>query len=97
MVQFLRFYLFNSQGSVDNLLRKSKYVYPSSRTMALGFIQSLTEMSSGQWAKAKPARKSDNLTAIYEIIVYKMRDPRRLTTLYTFTTCYGDSFTYFVL
>jgi hypothetical protein len=28
-----------------------------------------------------PARKADNLTAIYEAIVWTMWDPRRLTSL----------------
>jgi hypothetical protein len=36
---------------------------PSSRTIALKLTQPLTEMSE---ATARPARKADNLTAIYE-------------------------------
>jgi hypothetical protein len=32
--------------------------------------------------KGRPARKADNLTANYEPIVYKMWEPRRLTTLW---------------
>jgi hypothetical protein len=43
----------------------------------------------GKW---RPARKADNLTAICESIVYKMWEPRRLTTLWAFTACYRDSF-----
>jgi hypothetical protein len=43
---------------------------PSSRTMVLGSIQSLTEMSTknlpGEGDKGRPARKADNLTAICE-------------------------------
>jgi hypothetical protein len=39
-------------------------------------------------SKARPARKADSLTAIFEPIVYIMWDPQRLTTLWTFTTCY---------
>jgi hypothetical protein len=31
--------------------------------------------------KGRPARKVDSLTAIYELIVYKMCEPRRHTTL----------------
>jgi hypothetical protein len=43
---------------------------PSSRTMALGLTQPLTEMStSNVGSKARPARKADNLTAICEPIV----------------------------
>jgi hypothetical protein len=41
---------------------------PSSRTMALGPTQPLTEMSTRNLpgGKKRPARRADNLTAIYE-------------------------------
>jgi hypothetical protein len=41
---------------------------PSSRTVALGSIQPLTEMSTRDLpgGKGRPARKADNLTAILE-------------------------------
>jgi hypothetical protein len=44
---------------------------PSSRTMALGSNQRLTEMSDRNLSAGKgwPARKADNLTAICEPIV----------------------------
>jgi hypothetical protein len=44
---------------------------PSSRTMALGSTQPLTEMSTRTLpgAKEHPSRKTDKLTAIYEPIV----------------------------
>jgi hypothetical protein len=44
---------------------------PSSRTMALGLTQPLTEMSTRNilGVKGRPERKADNLTAIYEPIV----------------------------
>jgi hypothetical protein len=44
---------------------------PSSRTMALGSTQPLTEMGTRilPGGKGRPARKSDNLTAICEPIV----------------------------
>jgi hypothetical protein len=58
---------------------------------ALGFTQPLTEMS-----KARSVRKADNLTAISEPIVKVMWDPQRLRTLWAFTACYRDSFTYFL-
>jgi hypothetical protein len=47
---------------------------PSSRTMALGLTQPLTEMSTRNipGGVGQPARKADNLTAICELIVYKM-------------------------
>jgi hypothetical protein len=56
---------------------------PSSRTMALGSTQPLREMSTRKLpgGKERSAREADNLTAICEAIVYKMWDPRRLTTL----------------
>jgi hypothetical protein len=56
---------------------------PSSRTMALGSTQPLTEMSTRNFpgGKGRPARKADNLTAICEPIVLKMWELRRLTTL----------------
>jgi hypothetical protein len=52
----------------------------SSRNMALGSTETLTEMSTRNFAegKGRPARKADNLTAIYEPIVCKMWDPRCL-------------------
>jgi hypothetical protein len=40
-----------------------------------------------------PARRGDNLTAIYELIVYKMWEPQHLTTLWGFMACYRDTFT----
>jgi hypothetical protein len=41
---------------------------PSSRTMALGSTQRLTEMSTRNLhgGKKRPARRADNLTAIYD-------------------------------
>jgi hypothetical protein len=41
------------------------------RTMALGSTQPLTEMSTRNLpgGKGRPARKADNLTAVYEPIV----------------------------
>jgi hypothetical protein len=44
---------------------------PSSRTMALVSIEPLTEMSARYLpgGKNRPARKADNLTAIFERIV----------------------------
>jgi hypothetical protein len=46
---------------------------PSSRTMALGSTQPLTEVSTRNipGGEGRPARKADNLTAICELIVYK--------------------------
>jgi hypothetical protein len=46
---------------------------PSSRTMALGSTQPLTEKSTRNipGGEGRPARKADNLTTICELIVYK--------------------------
>jgi hypothetical protein len=65
--------------------------------MALGSTQPLTEMSTRNFpgGKGRPAHKADNFTAICEPTVWKMWGPRRLTTLWTFTACYRDSFFYF--
>jgi hypothetical protein len=38
---------------------------------------------------------ADNLTAICDPIVYKMWEPRHLTTLWASTASYRDSFTFF--
>jgi hypothetical protein len=64
--------------------------------MALGSTQPLTEMSTGNLpgGKGRPARKADNLTAICEPIVYKIWEPRRLTTLWISTACYRDNFNF---
>jgi hypothetical protein len=62
--------------------------------MALGSIQPLTEMSTRNLpgGKGRPTRKADILTAICEPIVYKMWEPRRLTTLWASTACSRDTF-----
>jgi hypothetical protein len=61
--------------------------------MALEWTQSLTETSTRNLAggKGRPARKADNLAEICEPIVYKMWEPRRLTTLRISTACYRDT------
>jgi hypothetical protein len=54
-------------GSIpDVVLRFFKRHDPSSRTMALGSTQPLTEMSTKNLpeARGRPARKTDNITAI---------------------------------
>jgi hypothetical protein len=58
--------------------------------MALGSTQHLTEMSTKNLlgSKGRQAPKADNLTAIYEPIVYKMWEPQHLTTLWASTACY---------
>jgi hypothetical protein len=48
--------------------------------MTLGSTQPLTEISTRNLPAAKgwPARKADNLTAVCELIVYKMWKPTNL-------------------
>jgi hypothetical protein len=61
--------------------------------MALGSTQPLVEISTRNLPGAKgglPERKVDSLTAICEPIVYKVWEPRRLTTLWASTACYMD-------
>jgi hypothetical protein len=65
--------------------------------MALGSTQPLTEMSTRNipGGDGRPARKSDNLTAICEPIVYKkMCEPQHLTALWVSTARYRDTFTF---
>jgi hypothetical protein len=70
---------------------------PSSRTIALEPTQPLPEMSTKNLpgGKRRQARKADTLTTINDMIVEKMWEPRHLTTVWAFTVCYGDSFTFF--
>jgi hypothetical protein len=70
---------------------------PSSRTMALGSTEPLKEMSTRNLpgSKGRPARKSDTLTATCEPTVLKIWEPRRFTTLWASTSCYGDSLTFY--
>jgi hypothetical protein len=65
--------------------------------MALGSTQPLTEMSTRilPGGKGQLVCKADNLTAICEPIVWKMWEPRRLTTIWASTTCYRDGFTFY--
>jgi hypothetical protein len=71
--------------------------HPSSRTVVLGSTQPLTEMNTKNLpeGKGRQGRKAD-LTAIGEPIVYKMWEPRHLTTLWAYTVCYRDNFTIFL-
>jgi hypothetical protein len=83
-------------GSIpDEVIGLFSCPYPSSRTMALGSTQSLTEMSTRNvlGVKGRPKRKADNFTAICEPIVYKIWEPRRLTALWASTASYRYSFT----
>jgi hypothetical protein len=65
--------------------------------MAPESTQLLTEMSTRYLpvGKGRPVRKADNLTAVCEPIIYKMWEPRSLTTQGASTACYRDSSTLF--
>jgi hypothetical protein len=84
-------------GSYRDVIGFFNWPNPSSHTVALGSTQPLTEMSTRNLpgGKGRPARMTDNLTAVCEPIVWKMWEPRRVTTLWAFTACYRDSFTFF--
>jgi hypothetical protein len=59
-------------GSISNdITGFFKWLTPSSRTIALGSTQPLTEMSTRNLPEGKwlPARKADNITAISEPII----------------------------
>jgi hypothetical protein len=56
--------------------------------MTLGSTQPVTEMSIFLGGKA------DNFIAICELIVWEMWESQPLTTLWAFTACYWDSFTF---
>jgi hypothetical protein len=55
----------------DEVIGFSNGLNPSSRAVALGSTQLLTEMSTGNLpgGKGRSARKTDNLTTICELIV----------------------------
>jgi hypothetical protein len=65
---------------------------PSSRIMALGSTQPITEMSTRNFPGGKGRPGLDKLSAISEPTIYKMWEPRRLTTLWASAACYRDSF-----
>jgi hypothetical protein len=58
----------------------SSLFIPPSRNMDLGFTQLVTQICSKKLpggGKTRPVGEDDNLIAICELIVYKMRDSRR--------------------
>jgi hypothetical protein len=63
--------------------------------MALGSTQTQTEMSTRNLpcGKGRTARRADNLTAIYESIVWKMWEPRCLPFLRASTAFFKGGFT----
>jgi hypothetical protein len=63
-------------GSIpDEVIGFFKRPKPSSRTMTLGSTQPLTEMSTRNLPRGKgwPARKADDLNAIYELTLENVR------------------------
>jgi hypothetical protein len=65
---YIVFYKERYRGSNPDEVDFSNLPNPSSGTMTLGSTQPLTEMSTRNilGGKGRPARKADNLTAIYE-------------------------------
>jgi hypothetical protein len=63
--------------------------------MALGLTQPLKEMSARTFPAGKtlPAHKADNLSAICELIVYKMLESRCLTALWASSASYREKCT----
>jgi hypothetical protein len=62
--------------------------------ISLGSTEPLTEMSIRNLpgGKVQSTRKADNLTAIFDPMVYNMWEPRHLTNLWASTPCYRDSY-----
>jgi hypothetical protein len=54
------------------------------------------EYQESSWGKGRSVGEADKLTAICEPTVYKMWEPRRLTTLWASTACYRHSFTFVI-
>jgi hypothetical protein len=99
LISLLSYLLLTGRYRVQFPMRSldfSNWNNPSSLTMALGSIQPLTEMSTGNLpgGKGRPTCKAENLTAVCEPIVEKMLELRRLTNVWASTACYRDSFTF---
>jgi hypothetical protein len=79
----------------DDVIGFFNWPNPSSRTMALGSTQPVTEKSTRNipGGKGRPAGKADNLTAICEPTLYKKWEPRHLKTLWASTAHYKYNFT----
>jgi hypothetical protein len=84
-------------SSPDEVIEFFNWPNSSSHTRALWLTQSLREMSTRNLPGGKgwAACKAENLTPICELIVYKMWEPQRLTTIWASTVCYRDSFPLF--
>jgi hypothetical protein len=85
-------------GSIpDEVIGFFNWPNPSSRTMALGSTQRLTEMRTRNFlgGEGRPPRKADNLAAICETIVWKMWEPPCLRTLWASTASYMGSFIFY--
>jgi hypothetical protein len=68
---------------------------PSSRTMTMGSTQPLTEMSTKN--RLKCGRRLRLISTVCKPSVYTKREPRYLTNLWAFTSCYRDNITFFYL
>jgi hypothetical protein len=81
----------------DDVIRYFNWPNPFSHTWAQGSTQPLAEVNTRNLPgrKGRPARKANNLTAIYGPIVWKMWKPRRLTLPWASATCYRSSCTFY--
>jgi hypothetical protein len=71
---------------------------PFGHTMGIGSTQPLSEMSTRNLPGGKEwlACKADILTAICVLTIDIMWEPLHNTTVWAFTACYRDSFTFFM-
>jgi hypothetical protein len=81
----VRFPLMSLDFSVDLMLPSALWTWDQPSLLR---EMSTRNIPGGKW---RPARKADNHAAIYEPIIWKMWEPRHLTTLWASTACYRDS------
>jgi hypothetical protein len=87
-------------GSIpDEIIGYFNWPNPSSRTVAMGSTQPLTEMIARNLPgdKGRPERKADNLTAICELTVYKNVEASTPRNLWASTAYYKNRFFPFII
>jgi hypothetical protein len=79
-------------SSIPKVLDFSVYlILPTTLEFGETLIETIPRIFLG--VKGPPSLKADNFIAICEPVACGMWKPRRLTTLWASTACYGDSFT----
>jgi hypothetical protein len=71
---------FTQLGVPDKVIEYFNLPNPSSRTMALGLTQPVTEMRTSTFSSG--VKRGRRVRLICEQIVWTMWDPQRLTTIY---------------